>query len=393
MDATTLSPQPSALVVGAGPVGALTALGLSQQGWQVTLLEKEALPTQNLPSSYDNRQLALTPQSVDWLTQTLSLTDLTAKLTPITHIHTSSKGHCGSMLMTAEQQGVSALGYTIAQRALGEVIFAQLKQTEIQFITGVQLDSLTQSNEQVILTGGVGDEPAPRTWQADRLFAADGAHSWIRNQLAIGSETRHYAHQLMTCIGTLSEPHQQGAVERFTPSGPTAMLPLADPYQVKLVYCYDLADIDQVTQMDESALIERVNAQLGKALPQVAAVSEVTHYPLVEVKPERIQSGRVLLMGNAAHTQHPVAGQGLNLGIRDVQAVIAWSQHADEQAWVAMADARLKDHRRIMRATHGLVTLFSHPQPLVRGIASAGLTLLNIMTPLKKRITRMAMGY
>ncbi|OZA16803.1 MAG: hypothetical protein B7X85_05980, partial [Thiotrichales bacterium 17-46-47] len=100
MDATTLSRQPSALVVGAGPVGALTALGLWQQGWQVTLLEKEALPTQNLPSSYDNRQLALTPQSVEWLTQTLKLTDLTAKLTPITHIHTSSKGHLGSMLMT-----------------------------------------------------------------------------------------------------------------------------------------------------------------------------------------------------------------------------------------------------------------------------------------------------
>ncbi|MBD3767802.1 MAG: FAD-dependent monooxygenase [Gammaproteobacteria bacterium] len=393
MDATTLSPQPSALVVGAGPVGALTALGLWQQGWQVRLLEKEALTAHNLPSSYDNRQLALTPQSVDWLTQTLKLTDLSAKLTPITHIHTSSKGHFGSMLMTASQQGVPALGYTIAQRALGEVIFAQLKQTQIQFITGVQLDSLRQSNEQVILTGNVTDEPVLQKWQADRLFAADGAHSWIRNQLAISSETRHYPHQLMTCIGTLSETHQQGAVERFTPSGPTAMLPLADAYQVKLVYCYDLADIDQVTHMDHDALVERINAQLGKAMPQVTAISEVMHYPLVEVKPERIQSGRVLLMGNAAHTQHPVAGQGLNLGIRDVQAVVAWSQDADEQAWHEMANARLKDHRRIMRATHGLVTLFSHPQALVQGVASAGLTLLNVMTPLKKRITRMAMGY
>jgi 2-octaprenyl-6-methoxyphenol hydroxylase len=393
MDATTLNPQSSALVVGAGPVGALTALGLWQQGWQVTLLEKEALPAHCLPSSYDNRQLALTPQSVEWLTQTLKLTDLTTKLTPITHIHTSSKGHLGSMLMTATQQGVPALGYTIAQRALGEVIFEQLKQTQIQFITGVQLNSLTQTNEQVALTGSVSDEPVPQEWQADRLFAADGAHSWIRNQLAISSETRHYPHQLMTCIGTLSEPHQQGAVERFTPSGPTAMLPLADPYQVKLVYCYDLTDIDHVTHMDHNALVERVNAQLGKALPKIADISEVTHYPLVEVRPERIQSGRVLLIGNAAHTQHPVAGQGLNLGIRDVQAVVAWSQDADEQAWFEMADARLKDHRRIMRATHGLVTLFSHPQALVRSVASAGLTLLNVMTPLKKRITRMAMGY
>lgn len=393
MDATTLNQPHTALVVGAGPVGALTALGLWQHGWQVTLLEKEPLTANSLPSSYDNRQLALTPQSVTWLTHTLRLTELAAQLTPITHIHTSSKGHFGSMLMTAEQQGVPALGYTIAQRALGEVIFAALAQTQVQLINDIQLDSLTQTNEHVTLTGTRSDDTEPQQWQAERLFAADGAQSWVRNRLAIVSETRHYPHQLMTCIGTLTEPHQQNAVERFTPSGPTAMLPLADPYQVKLVYCYDVADIALVTGMDQDALVERVNAQLGKALPQIAAVSEVFHYPLVEVKPEKIQSGRVLLIGNAAHTQHPVAGQGLNLGIRDVQAVVAWSNNADENAWLEMAEGRLTDHRRIMRATHGLVTLFSHPQALVRGVASVGLQLLNVITPLKKRITRMAMGY
>lgn len=393
MDARSLNQLHTALVVGAGPVGALTALGLCQQGWQVTLLEKEPLAPDQLPSSYDNRQLALTPQSVDWLTQTLGLTDLWSQLTPISHIHTSSKGHFGSMLMTAKQQGVAALGYTIAQRRLGEVIFAALAQTSVQRLSGVTLTTLTQDAESVSLTGNLANTHNQQTWQAERLFAADGAHSWIRQQLGITSETRHYNHQLMTCIGTLAEPHQQGAVERFTPTGPTAMLPLADPYQVKLVYCYDLNEVDSVTNMQHSGLVERVNEQLGKALPQVASISEVFHYPLAEVKPNSIQSGRALLIGNAAHTQHPVAGQGLNLGIRDVQAVFNWSREANESLWTEMANNRLNDHRRIMRATHGLVTLFSHPQSLIRGVASAGLTLLNALTPLKKRITRMAMGY
>lgn len=393
MDATTLNQPHTALVVGAGPVGALTALGLWQQGWQVTLLEKEPLAPHQLPSSYDNRQLALTPQSVDWLTQTLGLSELWSQLTPISHIHTSSKGHFGSMLMTAKQQGVAALGYTIAQRRLGEVIFAALAQTQVTVMSGINLTHFSQDADSVSLTGKLTEEHDPQTWQAERLFAADGAHSWIRNTLGITSETRHYNHQLMTCIGTLEEPHQQGAVERFTPTGPTAMLPLAGPYQVKLVYCYDLNEVDSVVNMDYPGLVERVNAQLGKALPQVASISEVFHYPLAEVKPNSIQSGRALLIGNAAHTQHPVAGQGLNLGIRDVQAVVAWSKDADEMAWIEMASNRLNDHRRIVRATHGLVTLFSHPQPLIRGVASAGLTLLNALTPLKKRITRMAMGY
>jgi 2-octaprenyl-6-methoxyphenol hydroxylase len=393
MDAKPLNQPHSALVVGAGPVGVLTALGLWKNGWQVTLLEKEFIAPHQLPSCYDNRQLALTPQSVEWLTQNLGLNDLWSQLTPITHIHTSSKGHFGSMLMTAEQQGVPALGYTIAQRRLGEVIFTALAQTQVCFVSGVSLTGLSQDAKIVCITGTVAQHHEAQHWQAEHLFAADGAYSWVRTQLAISSETRHYNHQLMTCIGTLVEPHQQGAVERFTPSGPTAMLPLADPYQVKLVYCYDLDEVNRFINMDHDALIECVNAQLGKTLPKVAEVSEVTHYPLVEVKPERIQSGRILLIGNAAHTQHPVAGQGLNLGIRDVQAVVDWSRNAEELAWFEMANARLKDHRRIMRATHGLITLFSHPQALVRGVASAGLSLLNVMTPLKKRITRMAMGY
>ena len=393
MDARSLNQPHTALVVGAGPVGALTALGLWQQGWQVTLLEKELLAPHQLPSSYDNRQLALTPQSVDWLTQTLGLTDLWSQLTPISQIHTSSKGHYGSMLMTAKQQGVAALGYTIAQRRLGEVIFAALSRTQVTVISGVSLTHFSQNAESVSLTGNLADKHEPQNWHAERIFAADGAHSYIRSVLGITSETRHYNHQLMTCIGTIKEPHQQGAVERFTPTGPTAMLPLADPYQVKLVYCYDLNEVDSVVNMDYSGLVERVNAQLGKALPQVASISEVFHYPLAEVKPNSIQSGRALLIGNAAHTQHPVAGQGLNLGIRDVQAVFNWSREANESLWTEMANNRLNDHRRIMRATHGLVTLFSHPQPLIRGVASAGLTLLNALTPLKKRITRMAMGY
>jgi len=393
MDANPLNNPASALVVGAGPVGALTALSLAQQGWQVTLLEKEPLASTVLPSSYDKRQLALTPQSVEWLTQDLGLTELLPQLTPITHIHTSSQGHYGSMLMTAQQQGVAALGYTISQHRLGEIIFAALAQTQVQLVSGVELSRLTQTNTHVELRGQLTQQKENVQWHADWLFAADGAQSWVRNALGIAHKTTHYTHQLMTAIATLAQPHQQGAIERFTASGPTAMLPLHDPYQVKLVYCYATEEADSVRQFNHEQLVERVNAQLGHSLPQVLSVDEVFHYGLVEVKPDRIQQGRVMLVGNAAHTQHPVAGQGLNLGIRDVQAVFSWARTASPAEWEILADKRLQDHRRIMRATHGLVSLFSHNQPLVRALASAGLSVLNRLTPLKKRITRLAMGY
>lgn len=394
MDAKPLT----AAIVGAGPIGAMAALALHQQGWQVRLFERETLTAaQPLPSSYDERQLALTPQSVDWLVNQLGLTQLSAQLTPILSIHTSSKGHFGQMMMTAQQQGVDALGYTIAQRQLGEILFQALAGTNIELLSGVTLTQCTQDEQSatsVILSGTLVE--AMHHWSADYLFAADGANSWVRQQLNIHSHTRPYTHRLMTCVATLAEPHNNLAIERFTANGPTALLPLADAHQTKLVYCYAEAEATQVEQLDHAALIAAVNAQLEQGLPKVVDIHAVYHYPLAEVRPASIQQGHVLLIGNAAHTQHPVAGQGLNLGIRDVQAVMQWANKtnpANPTAWTALATARLQDHRRIMGATHGLVSLFTHSNGLVRSIASAGISLVNWCTPLKKRITRLAMGY
>jgi 2-octaprenyl-6-methoxyphenol hydroxylase len=390
MDESTLT-TPSALIVGAGPVGALLALALNQRGWMVTLIEQHDF-SQGLPSSYDNRQLALTAGSVDWLQQAQLLPDLLHKLTPILDIHSSAQGNLGVLAMNHNEMGVPALGYTLSQQALGEALFQALAQSKVQLMGGIRLQHLKQDLNTVSLTG-IDLQHNEHQWQADYLFAADGAHSWTRQQLGIDTQTRHYPHQLLTAIATLSTAHQNLAIERFTAQGPTALLPMADSHQAKVVYCYPVEDAEQVKQTSTATLIDTINHQLGRQLGTISQLDAIQHYPLVEIRANSIQQGRCLLMGNAAHTQHPVAGQGLNLGIRDIQAVYDWSDDADTQQWQALATQRHSDHQHTMNFTHGLVTLFSHPSKLVRTAASTGMGLLALCRPLKNRITRMAMGY
>lgn len=208
-------------------------------------------------------------------------------------------------------------------------------------ISGVTLCALQQNNQSVeLILENTNHER--RSLSANYLFAADGAHSWVRNALAITAQTRHYDHHLLTAVATLSQPHHHTAVERFTPTGPTAILPMTAPNQVKLVYCYRQQDEQLILSLQAHDLITRINHQLGHQLGKVIQIDDIQHYSLVEIKPERIQQGNIMLVGNAAHTQHPVAGQGLNLGIRDVQAIATWAKTADATLWQPLAISRKK---------------------------------------------------
>ncbi len=381
----------SAVIVGAGPVGCLTALGLSKQGWQVTIVEKLACPEGELPTSYDNRQLALSEANVAWLLEQSLLPNLSAYLTPILRIHTSAKDGFGLMEMSAEELGVPALGYTIAMDQLGCLMFEAMAQcANIQFYDEVSLLSLSQDEGSVDLQAVRHGEPM--SWQADYVFAADGVNSWVRSALGIGQSRHDYDHLLMTAVATLQTPHHHLAIERFTASGPTALLPMAGTHLAKVVFSYPVVDKAQIQAESLVSLTESINQNLGKQLGRVVAIHDVKHYQAMDARPERILEQRVLLLGNAAHTQHPVAGQGLNLGIRDVIALLAWSSDPDVGQLSVLAQARQQDHQRVMRFTSGLNHLFTHPSTLIRQASGFGIGLLQACSPLKKLVTRVAMG-
>ena len=383
--------MPSAIIVGAGPVGALLAIALDKLSWQVTLIEKQDKLDDQLPSSYDNRQLALTHGSIDWLTQSQMLPAISTQLTPILSIHTSSQDNMGCMTMTAAEMHVDALGYTISQQQLGQALFQQLDASSVTQVFGVTCHQLTQDEHHVSLHGYV--ENQAKCWQADYCFAADGVNSWVRSMLGINTQRTEYDHLLLTAVATLNVPHEHKAVERFTPQGPTALLPMQGTHQAKVVYCYRRDQQEAIEQQDTSHLIQKINDQLGLLLGKVAGVHDVKTYPLLEMRADHLLQGRCLLMGNAAHTQHPVAGQGLNLGIRDIEAVYRWAHNPDIGLLHALAIARQQDHKRTMRFTHGLAQIFTNPSSRMRRLAGLGIGVINAITPLKRTLSRMAMGY
>ncbi len=380
----------AAIIVGAGAVGSLTALALAKRGWQVTVIEKLACSGTELPASYDDRQLALSHSSATWLNDTL-LPNLIAKMTPILRIHTSAQQGFGVMLMDHCEQDVPALGYTISLTQLGEMLFtAMTQQTNITLVDQVDLSHLTQDMQQVSLQGSrLGMN---LSWQADYLFAADGADSWVRHQLGIGHRRHDYAHRLMTAVATLAAPHQHLAIERFTPQGPTALLPMLGTHQAKLVFSYPLAEKAEIEGSDLNRLTQLANHQLGKQLGNLVGIHHPRHYAAADILPDHIIDQRCLLIGNAAHTQHPVAGQGLNLGIRDVMGLADWAIEPSLAGLSALAQMRLQDHQRTTRLTAGLNQLFTHPSQLVRQASSVGIALLQACSPIKKMITRVAMG-
>lgn len=382
----------SAIVLGAGPVGAALALTLAKQNWHVRLIEQSPC-VDGLPPSYDHRQLALTPPSVALLEGLCGRDTLRKKLTPILQIHSSSYGELGSLNMSAGEMGVDALGYTITQVDLGQLLFAEMTQhPNIQFLKGCQPVCLEMLDELVRFSCQSDDQQVVA--EADFLFAADGANSWTRDVLGFEVRKQTYPHLLMTAVATLQCPHHGLAIERFTAHGPTALLPMANPLQAKLVYCYDASFAQEVQALQAEQLIDVVNQVLGPALPTIVDLQYRQDYPLQEIRVAQIQSGHCMLLGNAAHTQHPVAGQGLNLGLRDVLAVQQWVENgADKVLWQALAQRRLQDYQQTMNFTDGLVKMFTHPKPLVRQAVALGLTLLDACQPLKRRITRMAMGY
>lgn len=381
----------SAMVIGAGPVGCLTALGLAKLGWKVRLIEKLTCPDNELPSSYDDRQLALSEANVSWLQASGLLPNLMAHLTPMLSIHTSAQDGFGVMVMSAQEQGVPALGYSIGMDQLGVLLFAEVHRAgNITLCDGVTLMSLSQDDQAVSLQ--TVQNAQAETWQADYLFACDGMNSWVRSTLGIGQSRYDYDHGLMTAIATLQNPHQYRAVERFTAQGPTALLPMSGTHLAKVVFSYPLAEKEQVQSANTAWLTAQINHQLGRTLGTVVAIHGVKHYTAVDMRADHILDRRCVLLGNSAHTQHPVAGQGLNLGFRDVIAVLDWAQDPRSVRLALLAQTRQQDHQRIMGFTAGLNRLFTHPSVLVRRISGVGVGVLQACLPLKKLVTRVAMG-
>ncbi|AGM41724.1 2-polyprenyl-6-methoxyphenol 4-hydroxylase [Spiribacter salinus M19-40] len=401
------------LIAGGGLVGASLALALRGSGLQVAVVEPVPAEATQQPS-FDDRQTALAPTSRRFFERLGVWDAIESGATPIRQIHVSDRGHGGFTRLRAEEEGLPALGHVAPNRVLGDALQPALAEAATLFCPAEILDThvLMDGAEADVRPMGrkvrVGTEAGEITLNTRLLVVADGMHSATREALGVGTHARDYGQSAIIANLRTERPHGGVAYERFTPDGPLALLPSRDE-TVSLVWTLPHDEAETAAQTwDDVTFLAELQAAFGWRLGRLESVGSRSVYPLAAVTAEAFATERAVILGNAAHALHPVAGQGLNLALRDVAALaealgaVSVDPRVDAPASAIdpgdpevlnhYAQARQSDYRRTFTFTDGLVRLFSNEcLPLVAA-RNLGLTALDLFPPARRYLLKQATG-
>jgi 2-octaprenyl-6-methoxyphenol hydroxylase len=402
-------------IVGGGMVGASLAVSLEGLGLRVALIEAVPHDSASQPS-FDERTTALSNGSRRIL-ETLGLwAAVSGAATPIRKIHVSDQGRFGFARVEAAEQGLDAMGYVVPNRSLGAALWARLSRSEsLRVFCPAHVTRVHQSDRSAELvisagrdesaTGGessAGADAAPGTdvIEARLVVAADGAQSAVRSAFGVAAEVRDYEQTAVITAVLPQRFHEYVAYERFTATGPMALLPLADgSCTLVLTLRPDVAKA-ALAWSDEEFIAE-VQRRFGFRLGRFLKVGRRVPYPLSLTRSDRLSSGRCVIVGNAAQGLHPVAGMGFNLGLRDAASLaelIADRQRvpqADLGDGILQADYaawRAADRSGIIAFTDGLIRVFSNPLGAVQHLRNLGLLAFDVLPPAKSALSRLSTG-
>jgi 2-octaprenyl-6-methoxyphenol hydroxylase len=398
------------VISGGGLSGCLMALSLAglkhADGRPLSIAIVEASPIlKNHNLTFDDRVLALSHGSADYLEKVGAWQGLINHVQAIETIHISDREHYGKARVYAKEYDVSALGYVVEMALIGKSLLTALasKNTALKNVTWFAPDSISsinwqQESVQVVLSSGL-------SLSASLLLGCDGANSACRKMANIKmTETCYGQSALITNVATVNV-HNNIAYERFTETGPIAMLPLCSinegENRCSLVWTMTPELADEMLLLNDDEFKRALESNFGSWLGGITEVGKRNVYPLKLVQAQEQVYHRTVLIGNATHTIHPIAGQGFNLGLRDVQQLTNMLKMAlQDQQDIGLfsllsiyAQQREKDHQQVISLTDSLVTLFSSPlEPMVVG-RNVGLKVLNYFAPIKNALVKKTMGY
>jgi 2-octaprenyl-6-methoxyphenol hydroxylase len=392
------------LIVGAGLVGASLAVALRNSGLRVGLIEASAWTPQHLPAGDDDRIMALNYGSQRILSGLGVWHHVAKQATAIHRIHVSDRGHFGAVHLTRQQVGLSALGYTLSARSLGQSLqHAVYQYATTQLFPSSQLQHIENHSRHLTVTLQTQEAESTRTLHTRLLVLADGGNFAQQEKLGIQHHTRDYQHTAVIATVTVSSQKSSTetvAYERFTATGPLALLPLAHQ-DYSLVWTIAAAEAMEVLNLSDNAFLAALQQAFGWRAGRFIRVSPRRSYPLklTHVHTESIPA-RTVIVGNAAHTLHPIAGQGLNLGLRDVasltEAIGVARQEGMDLGGVDFLRTyhnwQQPDQQRMIRLTDSLVRLFSNDNALLSLARNMGLVTLNHLPPLKQWLMTQMIG-
>lgn len=375
------------LIIGGGLVGASLAVALANQPIKIGIVEKNpSTKNKNLDWS-----LGLSLASVRIFHSLGLWSFIKPDATPVAQVHVSDAGHFGATHFCATDYHVNALGYVVAAQRLLQVMQDQaIAQTNVQWLCPAALKNLEPSKQGYRVT--IRLDHREQIIETKLLIAADGGDSLVRKLLRIPVKVKDYKQNALIATVESARHHQNIAYERFTKTGPLAALPLADNYSA-IVWVVDQQQSDLLWQLDDLAFLQQLQKGFGYRLGRLLNVKRQNVLALRSLCAQQPIAQSLVLLGNSAHTLHPVAAQGFNLSMQDVKvlaqtiiAALALGQNIGDLSLLQhYQQKRQREQKLVMSFTDGLESLFSlktFPMPLARNL---GLTTLN-NAPLLKRL-------
>lgn len=381
-------------IIGGGLVGASLALALQegarQRGWRIVLIEPFA-PGNSYQPSYDARSSALS-YGTRQIYERLGLWPaLSARAEPIRQIHVSDRGRFGATRLSAESEGVPALGYVVENAWLGQCLWQALDAEVVEWRCPAEVTALQALDDGYRLTLNDGSQ-----LDCDLAVLADGGRSGLREQLGIAVKTTPYGQSALIANISTAEAHQGQAFERFTDEGPMALLPLSENRSA-LVWTRQGSDAQRLAALPDREFLAELQQVFGYRLGALTQVGARHLYPLSLVEASEQVRPHLVVLGNAAHSLHPIAGQGYNLSLRDTLALAeALLDSPATPGDFSVLQDYLQRQRLDQQMTVGfsdqVTRLFSTAQPLLVAGRNLGLLGLDLLPPAKHWFARQAMG-
>jgi 2-octaprenyl-6-methoxyphenol hydroxylase len=419
---TALTEQ-QVLIVGGGHVGLSFALLLAHHGIASTLLEKNSYPDispndDETRSHYlDSRNTALSRRTVQIYQEIGLWSELQSHACRIDTVQISEQGSFGRAQLNKADEQVESFGQVMENAWLGrKLLLAAQNESLITIIdnadvTAVEQRTGSQANAGVTLRFSYCDsDEHEQQLQGSVLVACDGRDSTVRQLLNIGTTTYDYKQTAIVGVVETNQPHEHMAIERFSPAGPLAVLPLTDPegdgndeYQTgfrrSVVWVCPTGEETQYLA-DDAHFLQTLQQAFGERAGTFIKAGRRGAYPLTRVLAQSQVKGRCVIMGNAAHTLHPVAGQGFNLCMRDAHVlaqmmstqVLKGADIGDTQLLKRYEKSRQTDQKRVIRFCDAVVHGFTHPNPAIKLARNVALIAFDKLPNIKPLVANYAMG-